>query len=165
MDISLLLHDTYTWVTLSFILFLGIMIKVGVPTLLSKLDQKIATIRTEVETAARLRAEAEALLLEFEQRQRDTEKDADQLVSAARDQAESLRLREEEKLAELMRNKEQQLNERLDMLRDQTIADLRQIAAKMAIETVEKMIAEKMDTETRTRLLNRAMDQVSQRLA
>lgn len=159
-----MLHDTYTWIIFSFVVFLTVAVKFGWPVLLAGLDAKIKTIRHEVESAERLKAEANALLLEFEQRQRDAEREAESLVAQARMNAEGIRLREEERLNDMMVRKEQQLIERIALLRTQTITELRQVAANLAFDATKNMIAKKLDTETRVRLIDRALDQVQQNL-
>ena len=51
------------WVAAGLFLFLGICVFVGVPKLVAgQLDAKAARIQSELDEAARLRAEAEALL-------------------------------------------------------------------------------------------------------
>lgn len=157
------LSDPYTWVIASFLLFAGVAYKLGVPVLLRRLDEKIATIRKEIETAEMLRAEANALLLEYEQRQHHAQIESDKMVAAARDQAEALRAREEERLEEVMRRKEQQLTERLNLLRDQAVADLRGVAANLAFEATQNLVTSKLDEATRAQLIDRAISQMAQR--
>jgi len=161
MDIFL---DAYTWVTFSFVVFLIAVVKFGGKAVLSMLDGRIATIAREIETAERLRAEAHALVLEFEQRQRDAQAEADKMVATAREQADAMRVREEVRMEEMLRNKEAQLNARLSLMRDQAIDEIRQVAATLAFEAAEKMVAQKLDADTRNKLVERALDQVMQRL-
>ena len=77
---------------------------------------------------------------------------------------DALRIREEARLDETMHRKEEQLNARLALMRDQAINDIRQVAAQLAFEAAEKMVAQKLDADTRNKLIERALDQVSQRL-
>lgn len=159
-----ILHDTYTWIIFSFVIFLVAAVKFGTPAILRALDTKIKTIRTEIDAAEKLRAEANALLLEFEQRQRDAEREADTLVMQARENATAIRAREEELLNDMMRRKEQQLVERINLLRDQTIVELRQVAADLAYQATTKMVTSHLDPESRTRLIDRALEQVQQKI-
>lgn len=158
------LHDPYTWVIFSFILFMGIAWKFGRKPLAAGLDAKIAIIRAEVENAERLRDEARALLLDYEARQKEIETMADKMIDDARAQADSLRLREEARMNELLKTKEAQLTERLNLMRDQAIDEIRQVAASLAYDATHKMVTQKLDDETRTKLIDRALDHVSQQL-
>lgn len=155
-----MLTDTYTWIIFSFAVFLLLAVKFGWPAILAALDSKIKTIRDEVAAAETLRAEANALLLEFEQRQRDAAREADTLVAQARASADQFRQHEEERLAEMMARKEEQLTARISLLRDQAVAELRQVAADLAFDATEKLMTRKLDADTRARLIDRALDQV-----
>lgn len=159
-----LLHDTYTWIIFSFAVFAVVAWVFGRKAILAGLDTKIAVIRKEIDTAENLRAEANALLLEFEQRQRDAQLEADKLVAKARDQSESLRIREEARLDDMMKRKEQQLTARLALMRDQAIDEIRQVAATLAYDAAQKMVTQKLDDDSRNKLIERALEQVAQRL-
>lgn len=159
-----LLNDTYFWVTASFILFIIVAVKFGRAPILGALDTRIASVRADLAAAETARDQARALLADFEQRQQDAARQADALVDAARAQADALRIREEENLNQLMHRKEQQLSERLAVMRDQAIEELRAIAAQLAFEATRDMVIKSLDDQTRTRLVDRALDQVTQRL-
>ncbi len=158
-----LLHDTYTWLFLSFAIFVGAMWILGRPIILRSLDQKINIIRQEVENAQKLRAGAAELLTSFQTRQRDAMREADEMLAAARDQADHVRQVEEQRLTDVMHRKEQQLTERVNLLRDQTVAELRDLAARLGVEAAEKIVTNKMDDTTRAILVDRALAQVQQR--
>ena len=58
-----ILHEPETWVAIAFLIFLGILLRVGVPSLLFKaLDDRSARIKSELDEALRLRKEAEQVL-------------------------------------------------------------------------------------------------------
>jgi F-type H+-transporting ATPase subunit b len=62
------------WVGIGLILFFGIVIAAGVPKLVAgTLDAKAAKIQSELDEAARLRAEAEALLATIRQEKAEAE--------------------------------------------------------------------------------------------
>jgi F-type H+-transporting ATPase subunit b len=159
-----ILHDTYTWVFVSFAVFVAVLWAFGRPALLRALDQKIATIRSEVENAATLHAQAQALLAEYEQRQRDAARETDAILADGRAQAEKHREIEEARLHDMMARKEQQLVERLGMLRDQAVAELRDVAAQLSYQATEKIVTQGLDDATRTALINRSLAQVQDRL-
>jgi F-type H+-transporting ATPase subunit b len=159
-----LLHDPYAWVIFSFAVFVAVAYRFGKPAVLSALDQKIKTITEEIENARKLRDEAQALLSEFETRERHAAAETEQILADARQHAEHIRLAEEQRLADMMARKEQQLNERIALLRDQAVADLRNTAATLAAQATETLVTQKMDDATRAKLLDRALDQVQQRL-
>lgn len=158
------LHDTYFWVVVSFLLFAAVAYRFGRRPFLASLDAKIETVRKEIAASEKLKAEAQALLLDYEQRQRDAQAEAEAILQAARDQATKTRVREEARLDEALKRKEQALEDRLNRLRDQAVAEIRQTAATLACDAAQNMITQKMDAETRTRLIDRAIDQMGREL-
>jgi F-type H+-transporting ATPase subunit b len=159
-----LFADTYTWMIISFGVFAIVLYKLGWPVMARGLDQKIASIKADVERAESLRAEANALLLEFEQRKRHAETEAEQIIATARAQAETLRARTEEQLAETMRRKEHQLHAHITLLRDQAVEQLRLTAADMAFHTARTIVETKLDDAARARLTESAIVNISQSL-
>ncbi len=159
------LNEPYTWVMGSFLVFAGAVWIFGRPVLLRTLDTKIAQIRIEVDNAARLKREAEMLLADYQNRATHAAEEADRIIATARDQADAFRVREEERLNEMMIRKEQQLTERIALLRDQAVAELRDTAAALTVQATSAVVHQKMDDATRVHLIDRALSQVSSRLA
>ncbi|PZO36822.1 MAG: ATP F0F1 synthase subunit B, partial [Alphaproteobacteria bacterium] len=79
------------WVGIGLILFFGIVIAAGVPKLVAgTLDAKAAKIQSELDEAARLRAEAEALLATIRQEKAEAEVQAQEMLRAAEADARTM---------------------------------------------------------------------------
>src|SRR6187402_1501009 len=77
------------FVALSMIVVIAIMVWKGVPKAIgSALDKKIASIREQLDEAAKLRAEAEALRAEHQAKAAAAQGEADQIIAHARAEAE-----------------------------------------------------------------------------
>ncbi len=69
--------DATFWATVALVIFLGIMIYVKVPGMITKsLDDRADRIRDELEQARRLREEAQELLAEYQRKRKEAEKEA-----------------------------------------------------------------------------------------
>ena len=69
------------WATVALVIFLGIVVYLKVPGMISKaLDARATKIRTDLDEARRLREEAQALLAEFQQKRKEAEKEAADIV-------------------------------------------------------------------------------------
>ena len=78
------------WVGVGFLGFLGLLIYFKIPqAVTAALDRRAETIRKELEEARRLRDEAQAILADYERKQRDAEKEAQDIVRQARSEAEA----------------------------------------------------------------------------
>ena len=160
-----ILNEPYTWIIGSFIVFAGVAWMFGRPALIRALDDKITQIRVEVENAERLKREAAEMLADYQDRAAHASTEAAQIIATARDHADTFRLHEEDRLNEMMARKERQLAESIALLRDQAIAELRDTAVDLAARATAQLVHQKMDDETRARLIDRALTQISGRLA
>lgn len=150
--IELLLHDTGIWVALSFALFAAFAFKIGRKSVLGALDAKIEEIKTEIETAERLRVEAQELLAQYQRKQRDAETEAAEILRKAQDQANAIAVTAETDLSELMARREIQLSERLRRLEENAIAEIQNHAAELAVAATTEMIIQTLDEKTNAKL-------------
>ncbi|HEY9010951.1 MAG TPA: ATP F0F1 synthase subunit B, partial [Devosia sp.] len=76
------------WATIGLVIFVGIAIYFGVPKMLAgAIDSRIKKIENELAEAEALRAEAKALLADYQARRENAEKEAEDIVAAAREEA------------------------------------------------------------------------------
>src|SRR5580692_7203309 len=86
-----LIFEPETWVAIAFVIFVAIMVRLGVPRLVTKtLDDRSARIKTELDEAMRLRQEAEAVLAQYRRKQQEAEAEAAAIIVSARAEAERL---------------------------------------------------------------------------
>ena len=94
-----ILHDPTFWVATAFIAFLGVLVYFKVPGMVSgALDERADKIKADIEEAERLREEAQKLLAEYQKKQRDAQKAAEGIVTAAKEEAERLAKQGEQRL-------------------------------------------------------------------
>ncbi len=83
------LNNTEIVVGIGFVIFLGVLIYYGVPAMLArKLDERAVRIKAELDEARALRDEAQTLLAGYERRQKEVKAQAEDIVTAARAEAE-----------------------------------------------------------------------------
>jgi len=83
-DYSALLENAYTWITLSFVIFVAIFLRFVWPAIAKGLDGRSETIRLQLEQATRLRNEAQALLATYQEQQHALLKDAEEIIANAK---------------------------------------------------------------------------------
>ena len=83
--------DGESFVALSFLLFVGILLYLKVPRMIAgALDARTAKVRHELDEAKRLRADAEALLASYQARAETAAHDAQAIVASARAEAANI---------------------------------------------------------------------------
>ena len=101
-----MLHSAEFWVAVAFVIFWGILFYKGVPgKVLNQLDSRGKRIADELAEAKRLRQDAERLLKEYEAKRAAAEREAADIVSTARDEAERLAREAQEKMTDFVKRR------------------------------------------------------------
>lgn len=152
-----ILHNTTIWVWFSFIIFVALAVKMGGKGIVAALDKKIAEIKSQIETAEKLKAEAQALLADFQKKQADAEKTAVQIIEQAKASALAVQKAAEADLSESMHRREAQLQERLKRIEEKAIADIQNHAADLAMQATREIVTKTLDEKASTKLVDQAI--------
>ena len=83
------LNNTDIVVGIGFVIFVGILLYFGLPKMIfGALDERAVKIRSDLDEARALREEAQSLLASYERKQKDVAAQAEDIVTAARADAE-----------------------------------------------------------------------------
>ena len=162
--IGLLGTDTGIWVAISFALFALVAFKLGRKSVVGKLDGKIQEIKDEIENAERIRVEAQELLAQYQRKQQDAEKEAQEMVKNAKVQAKAIKKTMQSELKEIMARREVQLADRMKRLEENAIAQIQNKAADVAMAATTEMIMAAMDDKTKKALTESSVDVISKQL-
>jgi F-type H+-transporting ATPase subunit b len=159
------LSNAEFWVGVGLILFLAILVVAGVPKLVAgQLDATAARIQSELDEAARLRAEAEALLAQIRQEKAEAEAQAAEMLKAA--EADARRLEEESKakLEEALSRRQQLAERRIALAVAQAAAEVKAAAADLAARAAEQILSARLAGQKSDPLLDAAIAQLDSRL-
>lgn len=134
------------FVALSMLVVIGIILWKKVPAMVGRmLDAKIATIRHDLDEAAKLRAEAEAQLIEAKARNAASAGDAAAIVAHAEAKAKAMLAKAEIDAAELVARRGKMAEDKISAAERLAIAEVRAHAADAAAKAAAAIIAEKHD--------------------
>jgi F-type H+-transporting ATPase subunit b len=138
-----LIYEPETWVAIAFVIFLGILIRLGVPGMLFKaLDDRSARIKAELEEALKLRKEAEGVLAEYRRKQSEAETVAQSIILNARGEAERLAEEAKAKVEDFIARRTKMAETKIAQAEAQALADVRAAAADAAIAAAERILVE-----------------------
>jgi F-type H+-transporting ATPase subunit b len=138
-----LVYEPETWVAVAFVIFIGILIRLGVPNMLFKaLDDRGARIKAELEEARKLRKEAEGVLAEYRRKQGEAEQVAASIIQNARVEAERLAAEAKAKVEDLIARRTKMAEAKIAQAEAQALADVRAAAADAAVAAAEKILVE-----------------------
>lgn len=159
-----ILMDEYFWLTLSFLLFGGIVIKFGLPVFNAMLDKRIQEIKSNLETAERLRVEAQEMLAQYQRKQRDAVKESEKIIADAKISAKKFQENVESEMAESMKRREIQLQERLQRMEQAAVQRIQSYAAELAISAATQIAIEKLDKKADSKLIDQSIANIENSL-
>jgi F-type H+-transporting ATPase subunit b len=129
------------WVAVAFVIFVGVLGYFGVHKLLVKgIDDRRDRIRTELDEARRLKAEAEALLASYRRKQHEAEQEAQAIVASAKTEAERLAIEAEAKIEEFVGRRTKMAESKIAQAEARALADVRSAAAEAAVAAAETIL-------------------------
>lgn len=131
-----LLESTTLWYGVALGVFLFGVIFGARKAILGALDGQIAAIRSELDEAKRLRAEADATLADYKKRQDDAMKEAEAIVAEAKALAARLRREAEIELENNLKRHEQAALDRIAMAQEDAAVEIRNFMMSEAISEV-----------------------------
>ena len=156
--------DAAFWATIALLVFLGVVVYLKVPAMIGKmLDARIKAIETELAEAERLRMEARMLLEEYEAKRQSATKEAESIVTAAREEAFRLTSEAKTSLETLITRRTKAVEEKIAQAESQAVAEVRSRSADVAIEAAQLLLSKQMATKGDA-LVDQAIKDVSSKL-
>ena len=160
-----LLKEAELWVGVGLVVFLAILVVAKVPgKAAAALDAKSNQIKTALEEAERLRAEAQAVLADLKQRRVQMEADARKMVADAEEDAKRLEADAKVKLEEQVARRVQLAERRIAMAEQQARAEVTAAAADLAAQTAERVLTAQLQGKTTDPLIDRSVAELATRL-
>jgi F-type H+-transporting ATPase subunit b len=160
-----MLSNPTFWVGVAFLLFFAILYYYGVPgTLLNSLDRRGQRIADELAEARRLRTEAEALLRDYESKRAAAEREAADIVSNARDEAERLARETQEKMADFVKRRTAAAEAKIAQAESQAAAEVRAAAVEAAVKASERVLRSEITGPAAEALLTSSLGDVRKKL-
>lgn len=130
------------WVSLAMIVVIALMIVKKVPAMIGRaLDRKIASIRVQLDEAAKLRSEAEALKAEYERKATAAASEAETMLAHAREEAEGIVAKAKVDAAALIERRGKMAEDKIAAAERTAIAEVRAKAAAAASAAASALIA------------------------
>lgn len=152
------------WATIGLVIFIGVLIYFKIPkTIAGTLDARIQKIEAELKEAESLRAEAKALLEDYERRRQQAEKEAEDIVAAAREEAFRMTAEAGEALEALIARRTKAVEEKIAQAESQAVGEVRARSADLAVEAARALLTKQM-SEKGNDLIDRSIKDVGDRL-
>jgi F-type H+-transporting ATPase subunit b len=153
------------WVAISFLVFVGVLIKMGVPSMITKsLDDRADAVRKELDQARRLREEAQDLLADYQRKQRAADEEAKAIIEQARREAETMKAESAKSLKEQLERRTRLAEEKIARAEAQAVSEVRAAAVDVATSAAERIIGDKLKGDGGADLVNRSIRDLKAKL-
>ncbi len=149
-------EDPKFWLTVSFILFVILMIKPFKSMMIGGLDQKIEEIKSNINSSLQSFSEAEIKLKEAEKQTEDLDNKIQELLNSAKSQAESVYKNIIDKTSQTISSKEKNSLERIKQIEISAIQSIKN-QASLELNNMITSYLSNLSDEDRTKVLNKSV--------
>ncbi len=155
-----ILTDTNTWYLISFAVFVAFTYSKIKDFIIRKIDERIESIRSELETSEALHVEAQELLAQYQRKYRDVLQEAESIVSEAKERAEEIRKQAAADLSLKLAQQEKNLETRMKVIKDQAVEEVHTLAAELALKGTEKIIKDNLSENVKDHLISQSIQKI-----
>jgi F-type H+-transporting ATPase subunit b len=160
-----LLNNPEFWVGLGLVILIGIFLYQRVPAFAAaSLDARASAIAKELDEARRLREEAASLLAQFRARAANAEKEAEAIVTEACAEAERFAAEANAQLKIQIERRTKQANDKIAQAEAHAVAEIRALAADVAVNAAGKLIEARIDAQKASALVSQSLKELPAKL-
>ncbi|CAG1015520.1 MAG: F0F1 ATP synthase subunit B [Rhizobiaceae bacterium] len=157
--------DATFWAFVALVIFVAIIFYLKVPATISKsLDERAVRIRNELDEARRLREEAQQLLAEYQRKRKEAEKEAGDIVAAAKREAGQLVEDAKKKTDEYVARRTALAEQKIGQAERDAVNEVRARAVDVAVEAARSVLAAKVDGKADSDLFKASVAELKARL-
>ena len=149
-------EDPKFWLTVSFILFVILMIKPFKSMMIGGLDQKIEEIKSNINSSLKSFSEAEVKLKEAEKQTEDLDNKMQELLNSAKSQAETISKNIVDKTSQTISSKEKNSLERIKQIEISAIQSIKKQASIELNSMITNYLANLSDSD-RNKVLEKSV--------
>jgi len=152
------------WVAVAFIIFIIIFAKPAWKFTITALDRKINQIEASIEEATNLREEAQDLLASYKRKLADAEKESEDIIGQAREEATALKAQMAKDLEASLNRREKRALERISQAENDATAEVRAMITDIALSATRQLLIENIKDAKADDLINTSIKDLSHKL-
>ncbi|MBI5318500.1 ATP F0F1 synthase subunit B [Bradyrhizobium sp.] len=154
-----------TWVAIAFFILMAVFAWLGIHrTVLTALDHRAQRIKAELDDARRLKDEAAQLLAEYQARRATAEREAQEIVTNARAEAERIAAEGRTRMEDFVARRTKTAENKIALAEAQALADVRAAAAEAAVAAASTVLSQSVKGSVADDLLAKGIAEVKAKL-
>lgn len=159
------LNNTNIVVAIGFLIFIAILGYYKIPTLIfSKLDERALKIKADLDEARALRDEAQTLLASYERKQKEVKIQAEEIVAAARVDAERAAEVAKDDIRRSVQRRLATATEQIEAAEKAAIRQIKDRAVSIAVAAAGDVLREKIKAQDANTLIDASIAEVGAKL-
>ena len=152
--------DATFWVAISFFIFIGGLVYLKIPQKVSNiLSDQILDIKKEIDESEKLRAEAKTLLANSQKKLDEVNNLKKEILEQAKKDSEMLIIEINEKFYKSSEIKKKLAKNKIIQMKENSIKEIKNISAKIAIESVIKIINTSIDKSKLDKIFEKNLEE------
>jgi F-type H+-transporting ATPase subunit b len=152
------------WLAVAFGIFVGLLAKPLWTRITGGLDGRAERIKADLDEARQLREEAQAALANYQRKQRDAAKEADEILKHAEEEAARLTAEAEKNLGETLKRREALAKDKIAQAEARAIEEVKDEAVEVALAATRQIITERLDAAKAEQLIDDAVAELPEKL-
>ena len=151
------IHSQVFWTGVAFFILMGILAKFVVPQVTAVLDARIAKVAADLQSAENHKSEAEKTLADYTAQLAKAKKDAAEVVSRARAEAEALAQQRIQDVEAELNRKSEEARKSIAAAKEEALRDVQAEVAALTVQIAEKLLETSVDSKTAQKLTDAAL--------
>ena len=152
------------WVAVAFVIFVLIFARPVWKFSVKSLDKKINAIETSIEEATKLREEAQDLLASYKRKLATAEKEAEDIIGQAREEALTIKAQMTKDLKSSLSRREKLALDRISQAENDATSEVRTMITDVALLATRQLLIENIDNKKADELINKSIVDLSNKL-
>ncbi|WP_441244659.1 F0F1 ATP synthase subunit B family protein [Tardiphaga sp. 768_D3_N2_1] len=153
------------WVAVAFVILMVVFGWFGIHrTILTALDHRSVRIKQELDDARRLRDEAAALLADYKKRHAAAEREAQDIITSAKEDAERIAAEAKAKMEDFVSRRTKTAEGKIAQAEAQAVADVRAAAAEAAVNAATSVLSQSVKGSVADDLIAKGIGEVRSKL-
>ena len=152
------------WVAISFGIFVVVFARPVWKFASVALDKRIKEIKDSIDEATKLREEAQDLLASNKRKVVAVEKEVDDIVNKAREEAENIKGKLGIELETSLKNRQKIANDRISQAESEAIESIKQMNVEIAIKATEELLRKRVVNAENVKMIDEAIEELPNKL-
>ena len=158
-------QDPTFWVLVAFIGFVGVLVYLKVPGMVTKgLDARADKIKTDLEDADALLKEAQDLLASYQKKQREAADEAQEIKARAKEEGERIVEHGRARLEDSLQRREKLAMDRITQAEASALDEIRAHTVDIALDATRDLLADNLSDHKANAMLDDAIKELRGRL-